>query len=231
MTFDRIRGFLDKLNVGDNVNIFLYNISENVDYGKVWHTQEKYCDLREMFFDKWHDNTFYFIKDADGKYVAAILVNKYIDNLQWFVKEDSRKKGILTQALKTTILPHLLSIKHQQVITIEPEDDDEDSFEASRKVALNVGFKEISETEFLINRENVQIKEFELVRTGMSDKEIEKINRGDLQDIMKQLKKINDELEIKLGGVEKFERIFNELLDYSKEDFRYECQQKNRNLS
>lgn len=217
MKTENIEKLIDKLNSGNFKDIFLYNISKDVAYGKVWYARDNlYSNENDYDYD-----TFYFIKDENEEYSAAILVHKNINDLHWFVKESKRKKGILTKALKSVILPHLLSEKPEQYITIQTDDDDEDSFEASRRVALNVGFKEISEAKLLITSENIQMKEINLVRSGMSEDEL-KILLKKLRNVSIQLKKIDDEFEFKIGVVENFRKLSNKLAYFINDDLEDE---------
>jgi len=210
MRTENIEKLIDRLNSGDFKDIFLYNISKEVAYGKVWYKKDnRHSDTNGI---DWDYEIFYFIKDENEEYAAAVIVHKNIDDLHWFVKKAKRKKGILTKALKTTILPHLLSLKSEQRITIQA--DDKDSFEASRKVALNVGFTEISGAEFSITREDIQLKKIEIIRSGMNEEEL-KIILKKLRDISMQIRKIDDEFEFKLGVANEFRTLSNGIAAYS----------------
>lgn len=61
-------------------------------------------------------------------------------DLHWFVLPEYRGMGHLTNALKESIIPHLLLRRDEQRITINEAEIGKDHFTASEKVALSVGF-------------------------------------------------------------------------------------------
>ncbi|WP_146165940.1 hypothetical protein [Stenotrophobium rhamnosiphilum] len=100
MTNDQIENLIDELNaqrLGDR--IFLASLSRAVDRAKVWLNEPQgvagFEGVREFFF----------IKNDEGLYVAAIEDFEY--DLHAFVKPAYRRQGHLSRAMKITILPKL----------------------------------------------------------------------------------------------------------------------------
>ena len=113
MTNENIESYIDSLNRNEFSNyIFRSMLSDNVDFSKVWAEVPKGNVANEGSYN------FYFIKNDDGVYVAAVL-DMYSD-LHIFVKSEHRKQGHLSSAINSVILPHIGQTgRKKQVITFE----------------------------------------------------------------------------------------------------------------
>lgn len=141
MTNAQIRNYISKLNQNriDKNLIFLKRISADVDYVYIWERMPK-----ELEKNEWNPYKFYFIKNADKKYVAAVLDMGY-RNLHWYVLSKFRKQGFLVNAMQNIILEHLFEDREEQYIIIDPQNNSENL--ASQRVAELLGFKYISDSE------------------------------------------------------------------------------------
>lgn len=138
MTDGQIRNYIVKLNQNkiDKNLIFLKKISPQVDYAYVWERMPKELENNEQWPYK-----FYFIKNTDEKYVAAIL-DTGSRNLYWYVLAKFRKQGFIVKAMKNIILEHLFESREEQFITINPKNGSENL--ASQRVAELLGFKPVA---------------------------------------------------------------------------------------
>jgi RimJ/RimL family protein N-acetyltransferase len=133
MTNDTISKLIDNLNKKKTNNlIHLRQLSENVFFSKAWLNKPKPND-RITYND--YGYQMYFITTPDNKFIGAVL-DMYND-LHWFIKPRYRKKGYLTDALRNTILYHLLFDRPYQRITI---DINQSHFSESKNVAISLGF-------------------------------------------------------------------------------------------
>jgi hypothetical protein len=136
MTNEQLDKLINLLNDGGISNSTRIDILKPLSKGCIY---TSVCDLKTKALN----NTcpYYFIKNSD-KYVG--VVQNGGSDLHWYLKKAHRGKGLMTSALKNFILPHILSTKFEQLITIdggEPQCD----FIKSEKIALRVGFKKINE--------------------------------------------------------------------------------------
>lgn len=202
-----IKNIVNKLARGDFSNVFLQQISERVEYGVVWSKYTTHSIVRGKY-EKEHKDYFYFIKNHQNIYVGAVLIMKANgDDLHCFIKKKHRKKGILTSALKESILPHLLGFKNEQRITILYDIDDEDSYYNSKKVAEKVGFKEISEDEYTITRKDIMsTNNNQILKKGITKDRFNQLSAM-LFDISLEIEKIEDEFEINLGKLKSLKRL------------------------
>ena len=93
MTASQLQLFVNKLNKGTyHKTIFKHQISKEVDFAKVWQSQNT---IEVQPFN------FFFFKN-DTEYVGAVLL--MCNDLHWFVTPKQRGKGYLTNALRNTIL-------------------------------------------------------------------------------------------------------------------------------
>lgn len=196
MTDKTLKKLIDKLNNGNTGGlIHLRPFSENVDYGRVWLNAPKKTD-RIVHPDG--PFSFYFIKNEDGRYVATVL--DMSTDLHWFVDRKFRKRGYLTNAMKMTILPHLLQSRERQRITIDESQIGKQNYLSSKGVALKLGFEQAeNEWEFFLQADRIDC-----------DIHICGENRLPQQERMEQLKKeinylgrslwiIQTEIEMGLG--------------------------------
>ena len=205
MSIETIEKIIDRLNQKDFEGVFLEILSKTVEHGIVWQTNLSFGLEGKSTF-KTRDE-FYFIKDFD-KYIGAVLIMKQNGgDLHWFVKKEYRKKGNLTKALAKYILPHLFIEKNEQRITIDEDLIGRTNFENSKKVALNVGFSQKSEDEFVITDENILRYETNSIRKkGMSYNRLEELQRKVIS-IEKELHKIQDEFEYHMGKISEFDEL------------------------
>lgn len=102
MTNETIELVIDNVNDGSGTDrIFLRPLIENVTIAKVWPEYPKGVAFNEAGYDV------YFVYSDDRRCVAAIL-DMGPDDLHVFVKQESRRQGIMTRALRDVVLPHLL---------------------------------------------------------------------------------------------------------------------------
>jgi len=208
-TIDKV---IDRLNQNDLQGIYLEILSETVEHGIVWLIETRFNLEGEQVFKT--RNEFYFIKNNFGEYIGAVLVMKQnSEDLHWFLKKQHRKQGKLTIALRTTILPHLLSKKEEQRITIDIDLIGAENFENSKKVAINVGFQQRTEEEFIIQAEGLIKYDNNLIKKkGMSYDRLSELQL-EVASIEKKLYQIQDEYEYHIGELPEF----NELRDWLKE--------------
>ncbi len=157
MTDENILKIIDDLNIGANSkNYILRQIGIDTFYAKVWHY------LFDENSSEVSSEKFYFIKDK-GLFVGAIQYAG--SDLHWYIKPDSRKKGLLTCALRDYILPHIFLIqkKDKQRITINRTKLSEKGFNDSENVALALGFEKVENEnskkdicEYCISKEQIK---------------------------------------------------------------------------
>lgn len=137
MTDQDIEHIIEKLNrCNADEDIFIRPLSVTVDLGMVW------CSInslrnKSMSLDGPH--SFYFIKNIEGTYIGTVY--NMDGDLHWLVLPHHRGKGLLTNALSKTILPHIFQDnREEQRITIDREKIGDINYIASLKVALSIGF-------------------------------------------------------------------------------------------
>lgn len=128
-----IENLIDSLNnTTINEKVFISPLSKTVDLAKVWRKEPE--DERSSYSSLW----FYFIKNDNGEYVAAVY-DMGQEDLHVFVKETHRKKGHLSRAIHTVIMPHLYqSGRDKQFITFSDS-------EIGEYVVRNWSFEIVSE--------------------------------------------------------------------------------------
>ena len=148
MTSDSLQSLIEKLNKNDTSSSLIYcrPISSNVDFAKIWLDKPKLTDSVTSYDGP---DIFYLIKNNENIFVAIVFDMKR--DLHWFVHPDFRGKGHLTKAMKNTILPHLFLTRDEQRITIKGLEIGLANFEASEKVALNLGFVKSTDGEYFIS--------------------------------------------------------------------------------
>lgn len=144
MSDDTIRNLLRKLNKGTGKNlIFKNSIGGNVEFAKVWIWK------RGLYFYK--DQNFFFVKNEEGKYVAAIYG---VNNFHWYTLYEERAKGYLSSALKNFVIPYLWGSKRQEIhepfeISIS-RGIGQKNFKSSLHLGKSVGFKIVEENDYNI---------------------------------------------------------------------------------
>lgn len=208
MTYKQLNKFIRDLNLNKaNEYVFLRPLTTTVDFAIVWdYTINPLTKIKSLFMPL----PFYFIKNAENIYVAA--VSDMCSDLHWLVLPKFRGNGYLTNALKETILPYLFQEKRgEQRITIDLNAIGIKNYNASLKVAKSLGFIEsknvngktemtLSESVFsgvgFIKGQNSEIQEGRV-----------KILKDRAREISKELLKIQSELEMKLGIKEDLNEI------------------------
>ncbi|MVN22182.1 hypothetical protein [Mucilaginibacter arboris] len=154
--------------------------------------------------------TFYFIKNTEGNYIG--IVYNMNGDLHWLILPNYRGKGLLTNALSKTILPHIFQDnRKEQRITIDRERIGDLYYLASLKVALAVGFtikeNNARRTELTIERSKFEKVPFiDGINTSLSDNRKNKIV-DKAREITFELFKITSELEMKKGFTYEVEEV------------------------
>ncbi|WP_454047505.1 hypothetical protein [Chryseobacterium sp. Marseille-Q8038] len=195
MTNISLQSLIENLNKNDESESLIYrkSLSTTVDLAKVWGNRPKPTD---SITSSDGPDTFYFIKNNENSYVAAVYDMK--KDLHWFVLPEYRGKGHLTNAMKDTILPHLFLSRQEQRITIDAGQIDF-NFNASEKVALNLGFSPKNDTEYFLSKEGYSTYNTDFQKTiGFSEDRIQEL-RKQINYLSRSLWAIQTEVEMKLG--------------------------------
>lgn len=208
MTENDLKRFINELNKNNAEEyIFLRPLTTAVDFATVWdHTIHPLTKVKSLL----PPNSFYFIKNADGYYVAAVSDMSY--DLHWFVLPKYRGKGYLTNSLKSVILPHLFQDnRSEQRITIDKSTIGEKNYSASLKVAKALGFIQTSnwagKTELKISNSDFTGLPYIAGKNTTIPEERIKIIIARAKEIGKELFKIESELEMKIGFPDEIEEI------------------------
>ena len=208
MTEKDLKRFINELNKNKAEEyIFLRPLTPGVDFATVWdHTIHPLTKVRSLF----PPNSFYFIKNTDGYYVAAVSDMDY--DLHWFVLPKYRGKGYLTNSLKSVILPHLFQDnRSEQRITVDKNAIGKKNYSASIKVAKALGFIQTSnwagKTELKISNSNFARLPYIGGKNTTIPEERIKIIIARAKKIGKELFKIESELEMKMGFTDEIEKI------------------------
>ena len=191
MSEKELNNILNKLNSQNKTTQYLFlkrPISENVEYCKFF--KEKDSDI--------YPNQSYLIKNKESQYVGIVLV--MCKDLHWYLKKEHRGNGYLSIALNETILPHLLTDREEQYITISRNSIGDENFKASEKVAISVGFKfikqEIETNIYLLKRDDLLDQKLLFGQnTVMSEERMMEL-KNKFKFLAKQLKKIETEIEL-----------------------------------
>lgn len=215
MTEKEIRKYINRLNAGKaNESIFTRKISPNVYVAKVRPEQTKITDNIVGNFSSYR---FFFIKDESDKYIGAVL-DMYRD-LHWYMMPNYRKKGYLTKALQGSILPYIFyDDREVQRITIEEASIGEENYLNSKRVATNLGFKAVlnSDQEFELNK-----SDFDWSNENL--KEVDKTISSERFEILrkraffayKMLYKISDELLMSADDDKALKEVADEVKKYT----------------
>lgn len=209
MTEKHLKSLIDKLNKNKTGGglIYLRSISATVDFAKVWIEKPKPTD--NISFSDGPYN-FYFIKDMKGLYVATVL-DMWCD-LHWFVHKKQRHQGYLTNAMKETILFHLMQDRNEQKITINKDQIGILNYNASQKVALNLGFVKTENFDYILTKDKYQSERYILGQNTQITKERLNELKKQINFLGRSLWVIQSEIEMKLG-VTDFTEELNELVD------------------
>lgn len=156
-----LKKLIDTLNKQPSDLISLIPISKNVEYAEVWDPI--------VLGDKLNvingPSLMYFVKNDEGIYTSTVLEMRKRD-LHVYTLTKFRRKGILKNALKNTILPHLFQTRTSQRITVNVNSLGLKKYNASIGLAKSLGFRVIckqnddGEIELKIGRSKVN--KFEL---------------------------------------------------------------------
>lgn len=203
MTNISLQSLIENLNKNDESESLIYRkpLSITVDLAKVWLNRPKPTD---SITSSDGPDTFYFIKNNENSYVAAVYDMK--KDLHWFVLPEHRGKGYLTNAMKDTILPHLFLSRQEQRITIDADQIDF-NFNASEKVALNLGFSPKNDTEYFLPKEGYSTYNADFQKAeGFSEERIQEL-RKQINYLSRSLWAIQTEVEMKLGKTDYSENL------------------------
>lgn len=212
MTEKEIRKYINLLNKGVAEElIFLRQINHFVEVAKVWTKEPKITDNISGNFCSYR---FFFIKNELKEYVGAVF--DMYDDLHWYIVPKFRKKGYLSRALKEAILPYIYEERETQKISIDRYAIGMVNYINSKKVALKLGFKELNETKFELERENFNW-EYENIEEidSVIDSERYEILRKRAYFAYKILYKISDELLIKINDDKDLKKIADEVGKYT----------------
>lgn len=200
-----LKSLIDKLNKGKtNGLIHLRSLSESVDFAKVWLKAPKKSDSITSPDEPY---SFYFIKNEEGVYVAAVL--DMSNDLHWFVQRKYRKKGYLTSAMRQVILPHLFQDRDSQRITIEESQIGQKNYLSSKRVAIQLGFVEGNdEGEFYITSDKVNRDVIWGEDRLFSADRLEQLKR-EVNYLGKSLWLIQSEVEMNLGESDFTRKLLN----------------------
>lgn len=176
MTDKSLDKLINTLNRGQRKeHVFIRKLTDTVDLVKVFKDNPFIYD--SINFNDLIPDTFYCIKN-NNQYVG--IVYDMCSDLHWFVKKEHRGNGYLTNALKQIILPFILQERDEQRITISLYGIGRQNFEASKKVAVNVGFclhSELNEKyEYVLKYDDLdELDGIEGINMNLSKDELKKI--------------------------------------------------------
>ena len=213
MTNEDLKLLIDKANNNDEL-IHLRPLSETVYFAKFW--LEKPCATDNIIYnDRFHKS--YFIKNTDRLFVAIVYVMGEQD-LHVYVLEEHRKQGYLTKAMKEVILFHLFKSREEQQITIQKKRMPEKDYEASKKVALSLGFKLLKNETYSLSKEEYQVDDLVFEKNmGITLERINELQKQ-INYLSKSLSMIQIEIEMKLGKTEytdELEELVEEIFNHT----------------
>lgn len=184
-------------NLNSNNNIYLIHsmpLTKNVVFAKVWLDRPS---LSSRPSNKNGPDNFYFIKDEINTFIAVVFDMVY--DLHWYVIPEKRKRGYLIRNMKETILPHIFSTRKEQHITIDKDKIGINNFVNSEKVASSLGFKKISDSEYLLSNKDYPKLTSENRHEGASYDEMDTL-RTKVFYASQILWTVQTELEMKYGN-------------------------------
>lgn len=201
MTDKYLKSLIDKLNrKKTDGSVFLRPLSERVDLAKVI-TKVRRLPTKDISPLKFE--SFYFIKNDDGCYVASVYPMGDHD-IHWFVLHKHRKKGHLTRAMREIILAHLFQEHDELRITINENMIGRINSIASEKVAMNLGFTKVTDSyygsEYILDyKEPEEIIDLSGRNTGITKerlKELQNLIHSNLNSLLT----IQTEIDMKIGS-------------------------------
>lgn len=138
---------IDAINKGDGRDrIFARPLMANVKLARAW------PEYPQGDVDDESGYLFYFIYSEEGSCIAAIL-DMGPGDLHVYVKNEHRRRGVMTCALRDIVLPHLLrNEREEQKVTFTEE--------AARGLLEKIGFTILGENSAVIRKEEIQSVDF-----------------------------------------------------------------------
>lgn len=219
MTEQNLRTLVNRLNNGTAKDlIFLRPISDSVDFANVWYAKPSLEDGVSDF----GPIKFYFIRDSKDKYVG--VVEDRTDDLHWFILSGHRGKGLMKEALQSTILPHLFLDRDEQRITIQQTAIGQKNYLASQNLALNLGFKKTKDdlvSEYALSYHNYQGASFKPFELGISESRIYTLKK-EVNFLARRLWLIQNEIEMNLPDADYAEDLKELVKEVQKQPIRME---------
>lgn len=135
MTEKTFKQILLKLNKGVAIDgLLICPLIENVYYGFYWEYSTAQLSNHSTLFPK----KLYIIKSDSGTWSSIVYPSG--NDLHWYTLQKFRRKGILSQALLSYILPHVYQEEKTKAIDISI-DPSITEYTASKHLALKLGFK------------------------------------------------------------------------------------------
>ena len=187
MTEEEIVGVIEAVNAGSaGDHVFAYRLKGNVSLARVWTTNPKTRRIDVQ------GNDFYLVHDAEnGQCIGAVLDMQ--EDLHAFLKPEFRRKGIMSRSLREIILPHIFSKgRTLQKITFRDE--------RGRLFAEKLGFVITDDTTAQVAATSAGTTDFpKTVHAGLDRACIDTLCER-LLDAACSIRKVRDELAIKMGG-------------------------------
>lgn len=221
MRTKQFQSLLNRLNKKDkHKDIFLSPLSKDVDYGKYW---DKLPNQTTPPTSGDGPYSFYFIKNEDGKYISVVLDMHH--DLHWYVSQKHRKRGSLTNAMKLTIIPDLACRRKSQWISIDPQMLTEEEVEASKSVAINLGFvfKDSGDKGFMyeLDLRGQKKRSGKYKHKGMEEERIEELTKK-INYLSRSLWLIETEVTAAFGNSAYSEKLINLVDEIKRHTYRLE---------
>ncbi len=217
MSDKSIKAIIDRLNNGDNENIFLQKLSRYVEYGIVWHKVKQINPFKGKYYREKREK-FYFIKNDSAFYVGAVLGMYEFDelnNLHAYILKQHRKQGHLFRAMSKIILPHLFQNVKKIRITIDEDRLGEKKYENSKQSASSLGFKSTDGFEFILSKSEIQItNEIKVEMNKMTRHRVKELQEK-METLANAIARIDDEFKMTLGCIPQLRKLKQDLQDYS----------------
>ena len=208
-----LKSLIDRLNANNtNGLIHLRPLTDKVEFAKVWTEKPKPTDSITDFEGPFY---FYFIKNENGYYVAAVIDMKRVCDLHCFVLPKFRRNGYLTIAMKEVILFHLFQDREEQRITINESQIGSKNFSASENVAKKLGFAKKSDnakSEYFLTNDKYKTEDYIVGKDTEISKERIMELRKQINFISRSLWVVQTEIDMKLGNNDYSEEL-KELVD------------------
>ncbi len=200
MTDEQIEHLIHKLNDNEHAHFLLKPLSERVYWAAVWELPATALTSLTKDEPQW----FYFIKNENKQFVAAVFDMKY--DLHWFTLPAHRGKGHLSNALRNVILKHLTYYhkRDKQRITISRGALSKESFQASCNLAQSVGFVEEQEGHYFFQKSTDEAST--LTYNGLDDTQREAL-KLELIKAASLVTRVATKLELEYGQLPSVEKL------------------------